>query len=237
MISAVLLRHGKFLRSTRRRNDLSSQSFADLDGGQAHASSSAQHQQPLSGLKMRTIGQRNMRCAISDRETGSGDKIHFVRNGKNLVCWCYYFFGITAQLAHRHDPIADFDSLNSRSHLGHNTGCFCARRKRQQRFHLVLTGDQQSIQKINFGGMDLNPYPIVTHRRRRKIFQHQLFRPTPFLADDRSHEFSLNPAKSLSDRWSKTYHGDTEARRTRREENKNREQQNQKAKLTAEGAE
>jgi hypothetical protein len=58
----------------------------------------------------------------------------------------------------KHNAIADFELLNPCSSLNHNSSRLSSGRKRQRRFHLILSDELKQIEKIQCGGFDRNPH-------------------------------------------------------------------------------
>mmetsp|Transcript_41830 Transcript_41830/g.116536 ORF Transcript_41830/g.116536 Transcript_41830/m.116536 type:complete len:372 (+) Transcript_41830:77-1192(+) len=141
-----------------RCDHLRSQGLAELDCHDAHAASSACHQQPLAGLELAALCEGVVSgsvphvksCALAECETRRQREAHALGQ--------HHLLGSAAPHGREEDPVAGAQALRPRAGLDDHAGALGAHHERQLRLVLVLVLQHQQLREIQRCRVHLNSH-------------------------------------------------------------------------------
>ena len=139
---------------------------ADVDRGQAHATTCAEHQQPLAGLRLCPVVQRKPCRAVALHEGGGLAVAECVGGVLHAGCRPHDLAGEAAQARAGEDSLADLVGGDTLPHLRHHTRHFTAGHERHRRLDLVEPLHEEAVDEVHASGCDGDAHLPGADRRR-----------------------------------------------------------------------
>src|SRR5882672_3039560 len=161
------------------------------------------HQKHLARAELPTIDQSMIGGAVGGEKGRALRVVEIRRQRRQLRRGDHGLIGIGAVAHLDDDAIADRD-VGRRSVDFHDVASSLhARRERQLRLELILTGRHQNVWEVDAGRADRDPHLPGRERLRRERFQAQALGRTKLVADDRlRHQAALALRRASASRTS-----------------------------------
>ena len=150
--------------------------LAELDRRQTCAARGAKYGKGFSGLEPGAVFQRVQRGAVGNAEAGGAVNVEAIGNLDEPAGRDRNAFARGAVARVTHDAVTDHELCDARAETLDRAGKLCGRRKWQRRFSLVFVGNDQRVEKVKCGCLDLHGYFARPGNRIRNICERQVVR-------------------------------------------------------------